>query len=142
MKFLSGQPYSRRSVPSTIAAKTWKDWADALVPWLGTEFGNAQRGMSPAKSRLITSSETLSSSDGLVLVDATAGNVSVTLLDPADAGDNVVTIKRIDASGNTVTLVGTIDGSANPTLAQWKSKTIWSYAPSGSSAYWLSVAVV
>jgi len=107
---------------------------------LGIEFGNVQRGMARAGSRTLTTSKTLTVHDGLVLVDATAGNISVTLPTIDDVADSVFTIKRIDASINTVTIVGTIDGVASPTLAQWKSKTVWAYAPAGKAGVWYSVA--
>lgn len=54
-------------------------------------------------------------------VDATAGNVTVTL--PAVAAGRRVTVKRTDGSANTVTVSGgatTIDGAASAAVAaQW-----------------------
>lgn len=141
MRFLLGDSYTKRPVP-VPAEGNLREWAKLLVAWLTFEFGNIQRALAPATSRTITASATLTVNDNLVLVDATAGNVSVTLLAPANVGDRIVTIKRIDSSGNTVTIVGTVDNAVNPTLAQWKAKTIWAYAPAGGSASWFTVATV
>lgn len=79
--------------------------------------------------------------DDTVLVDATSGNVTVTLLYALTSylessitinGVNlninkIITVKRIDASGNTVTIDGdtrTIDGSSTITLTANESKRI------------------
>jgi len=71
-----------------------------------------------------TANYTLTVADELVLVDATAGAVTVTL--PAVSGltGRRFWVKKVDASGNAVTLDGngaeTIDGSATYALAaQW-----------------------
>lgn len=60
--------------------------------------------------------------DKLILVDATSGAVTITLLAAATAGDGFrVAIKKIDSSGNAVTIDGngseTIDGNATSTLS-------------------------
>ena len=52
----------------------------------------------------VTTSETLSSSTQFVWVDATKGNVIITLPAAADNTRTVYTIKKIDNSGNTVTI--------------------------------------
>lgn len=62
----------------------------------------------------VTTSETLSSSTQFVWVDATLGNVIVTLGAATDNERTVHTIKKIDSSGHTVTIdangTETIDG--------------------------------
>lgn len=60
--------------------------------------------------------------DKLILVDATSGAVTITLLAAATAGDGFrVAIKKIDSSGNAVTVDGnlseTIDGATTSTLS-------------------------
>ena len=60
--------------------------------------------------------------DKLILVDATSGAVTITLLAAATAGDGFrVAIKKVDASANAVTIDGnsseTIDGNATSTLS-------------------------
>lgn len=65
-----------------------------------------------------------------ILVDATSGNVTITLIAAASAGDGFeVTIKKIDATANTVIIDGnaseTIDGALTQTLtAQYDTLTI------------------
>jgi len=53
--------------------------------------------------------------DFTVLVDATAGAVTVTL--PTPTSGRILCVKKTDASANAVTLTGTVDGVVNPTLA-------------------------
>lgn len=60
--------------------------------------------------------------DRLILVDATSGAVTITLLAAATAGNGFrVAIKKIDSSGNSVTIDGnlseTIDGNTTSTLS-------------------------
>lgn len=57
--------------------------------------------------------------DRLVYVDATSGNVTVTLTDPAGWCNDQIRIKRTDTSANTVTVASAalIDGSASIVLA-------------------------
>ena len=91
--------------------------------------------------KTVTADYNILSYDDTVLVDATSGNVTVTLLYALTSylessitinGVNlninkIITIKRIDASGNTVTIDGdtrTIDGSATITLTANESKRI------------------
>jgi len=68
-------------------------------------------------------------SGGIQLVDATSGNITVTLGPAADLDGFKFTIKKTDASGNTVTLdadgVETIDGQTTRILnQQYASLTI------------------
>lgn len=83
----------------------------------------------------VTANTTLSSAHHTVLVDATAGNITLTLPTAASAYSGgvgrVYNVKKIDASENTVTVDGasaeTIDGAATQVLtAQWQSMTIQS----------------
>lgn len=84
--------------------------------------------------KTVTADYNILAYDDTVLVDATAGNVTVTLLYALTSYlesvininsitvniNKIITIKRIDASGNTVTIDGdtrTIDGAATITLA-------------------------
>lgn len=66
----------------------------------------------------------------LVLVDATAAAVTVTLPIAAKSTHREIMVKKIDASANAVTIDGngseTIDGAANTALAtQWKAKRLY-----------------
>ncbi len=146
MQSISAEPYNKRPVPSPTGAATPSDlqtWAKKIAAFLNFEFGNVQRGSARATSKTVTANTLLTPFDGLVLVDATGGNISVTLPTPEDQRDTVITVKRIDASGHTVTIVGTIDGAVNPTLAaQWKSKTMWAHVPASGAGSWFTVASV
>lgn len=141
MQSISSQPYSKRPVPTPKDAKL-ADWADRLAAWLATEFGNVQRGSIRASSQTVTADYTAKVTDGLILVDATLGNVDVTLPLPATVHDMQVCIKRIDGSGNTVTIIGTIDATTDPTLAQWEAWTIWADISSAPAGTWSLVALV
>lgn len=55
-------------------------------------------------SRVITASYTVEDSPMVILADATAGNIIVTLQSPQFAEGKTVTIQRMDASAFTVTL--------------------------------------
>jgi hypothetical protein len=75
---------------------------------------------------------------GTVLVDATSGNLTVTLPLAADASDRRYTVKKIDVSANTVTIDGdgaeTIDGSATQVLTtQYARITV----QCDGSAWWI-----
>lgn len=139
MQYVTGPGYAKRDVPRV--GSDAKLWPSRLAAWLAAEFGNVQRGMARASSRLVTGDTTARTSDGLILGDTTAGAFTVTLPDPATVPDMVVTIKRISAGAHALTIGGTVDGALNPTLgSQYASKTMWAFAPAGSSANWYLVA--
>ncbi len=134
MQSISAQPYSKRPVPTDLTQ---------LSAWLTIELGNIQRGMIQPASKTISTNYTATTSDGLLLVDTTAGAISVTLPDPNRVHDMVVTIKRISAGAHNVTIVGTVDGTVNPSLtAQWKALTVWAHVPSPGSGAWYEIASV
>lgn len=73
--------------------------------------------------RTVTSDTTLNEDDNFVYVDASGGNITITL-PPVSAGiiaGQVIHIKRIDDSANTVTIDGdgaeVIDGQSTQTIA-------------------------
>ena len=70
--------------------------------------------------RTITSSDSLQESDDTLFVDASGGNVTVTLLDPTSSRSKIHNIKKIDGTANTVTFStpsGTIEFGNNIDLA-------------------------
>lgn len=73
-----------------------------------------------------TASYTVQEIDGLVLIDTTAGNVTVTLPDVKYKG-NRYTVKRVTAGANTLTIQGAsgnVDGAGSTTIAtQYQAKT-------------------
>lgn len=108
MAITSARPlYSKRDIPPAY------DRA-----WLSTEFGNIQRAILPPTIRLIKTSGTVkpTARDNLLLINATAGPVTVDLEQPARVHGLVLTIKKIDASANAITILGTVDGVVNPTI--------------------------
>ena len=81
------------------------------VVWLDTA-SSGSGGTGIVSVREISASETITTSDNVVLVDATSAAVTVTL--PAVSGNSgrVFHIKKIDASGNAVT----VDGASSETI--------------------------
>lgn len=76
-----------------------------------------------------TANYTATATDHTILVDATAGVVTITLPAAAASVGREYAIKKIDASANAVTIDGNgaelIDGAATQSLAtQWKSMII------------------
>lgn len=86
----------------------------------------------PVAIRLVTSSVTLLSTDQIILVDATAGNIIITI-PTASSGSFAWNIWRIDNSSNTVTLVrsGTDTGTGPNVLTS--AGTSISVASDGTS---------
>jgi hypothetical protein len=89
--------------------------SDARRGWQGSvpAVGNLRPAF-----RTITASGAVLPTDGVILVDATAGAVTVTL-QSAGIGVGEVVIKKKDSSGNAVTIAppsGTIDGAASVAL--------------------------
>jgi hypothetical protein len=102
----------------------------------GLKIVNGQQGF---VSNVHSANYTVTVLDDTVLVDATAGPVTITLISAAWT-PNVYTVKKIDASANAVTVAAqageTIDGAATASLpAQWSSvnlfparvSTVWSW---------------
>lgn len=87
-------------------------------------------GVLPAfGTRTVTTTTTLVSSDHLVLVDATAGAVTIELPPAASKEGFQIAVKKIDSSVNAVTVDGsaseTIDGATTKALsAQYDSVTV------------------
>jgi len=66
---------------------------------------------------------TVLATDETLLVNATGGNVTLTL--PTATAGRTLAIKKTDASANTVQLTGTVDTVVNPTLGtQFQSRVI------------------
>ena len=74
----------------------------------------------------ITSSYTQNQNDAIILADATAGSITITLLPALEWEQKRLTVKKIDSSGNSVVVdasgAETIDGAANKsTSTQYNS---------------------
>jgi hypothetical protein len=84
--------------------------------FFNVELARIQKAMPSYVIRSVTSSTALNTNDGMLVVDATSGAVTVTLMNPNLASGQPVTIKKSDSSANAVTIGGTVDGTANRTL--------------------------
>ena len=94
-------------------------------------------GQMAYQAAYVTANYSVSIIDDTILVDASAGNVTVTLISAAWT-PNVYTIKRLDSSGNTVALATidgqTIDGASTLTITgPWSKATV---APARVSGTW------
>lgn len=135
--WIAAQAYTKRTMPDVKAG------LQGLLAFLSVEFGNVQRGIARAGSRVVTGNTTVVATDGLILVDTTTAAVTVTLPAANSVLDMLVTIKRISGGAHAVTISGTVDGAVNPTLgSQYAALTLWAYAPSTGAGTWYTVAKV
>ncbi|MFD7554117.1 hypothetical protein ACFV9E_06205 [Streptomyces sp. NPDC059835] len=96
-------------------------------------------GQVPYPVRSVSTSQTVRIIDEVLLVDASGGNRTITLISAA-ATPNRYTVKKVDSSGNTVTIAAagaeTIDGAGTKVLSsQWDKATV---IPSGGNWYVVS----
>ena len=111
-----GGAYNRRPVP--------KDYDS---DWLAQEHQLLQQSIGPFVARSVATSVTQLSTDRYLLVDASGGARTVTLLVPSQWPPFPLTIIKTDSSANAVTLSGTVDGVVNPTLPlQYAARTLFS----------------
>lgn len=103
---------------------------------LRTALGNLARSVSPMTTRTTTVDTTATVTDDLIVCETTAlVDISVTL--PAVAQVQFLRVTIINVGAGTVTVLGTVSGSADPTLAQWKSMTVQT-----DGVRWMKVAEV
>lgn len=113
----------RRDAPTLEFQVLWQNLARAIESD-GTDILNLQafeaRIGGYFGTRSVTATGALAVDDGLVLANATAGNITLTLPTAASASGLRIAVKKTDASLNTVTIDGngaeTIDGAANRVL--------------------------
>lgn len=110
-------------VPSSMASMP--EWQRIVA----SELNNAPWANTNTVEK--TADYTAAQGDDLILMDAAAANLTVTL-PPANQFDRkTFKVKKIDASANTVTIDGdgsTIDGAATDVLsAQWESRTVTAF---------------
>lgn len=130
------EQYNKRALPPVPqSASTPKEALAAttkLTDFLTRELNGIDRGIKALRltpTRTITASDNITINDGVLLVDATAGNVTMTLPDVVTEAGRTYTIKKTDASANTVTVLPTspttIDGAVSVVLtAQNQSVTV------------------
>lgn len=104
---LARPPYTKRKAPA---------------PFFDTELGNIERAIPSSRVRTVFADDRPTTADFLVLYDATAGAITVTL-PPADQVQGLqLVLQKSDNSGNAVTIVGNIAGaSTTPLSTQWQS---------------------
>lgn len=111
-----------------------------LISEPGSATGLGWEPIGFQRAQVKTADYTIETTDGLILVDATAGPVTITLPDPTLANIQV-TVKKIDASANAVTIDGdgvNIDGSGTQSLtAQYQAVTM---ASEEDTAQWWIVS--
>ena len=89
-----------------VSATTITTGASADLEYRAYDISNAYDPYNTnfTPSRVITADYTVEDSPLVILADATAGNIVVTLQSPQFAEGKTVTIQRLDATANTVTL--------------------------------------
>lgn len=106
--------------------------ADLIKAWDGIASeieGELRRvGQRSNASRAVSVNVTLGPTDDILLVDASAGDVTIALPPASVLRGRTFTVKKIDASANDVTIEPdgseTIDGAANESVSsQWDSTT-------------------
>ena len=111
-----------------------------LLSGTGSDCGAGGGGTTTTPFTIVTTNTTLTTGETAVLVNATSGNVTITL--PTAASSNYeYTIKRIDSSANTVTVATTsaqtIDGATTQVIVgQYNSMTVKA-DNSGSPNWWI-----
>lgn len=101
------------------------DTAEADIDALQAAMVAAHDGHLTLSVRAVTANTAVNATDYLILVDATAGNVTVTM--PAPQNGRQLCVKRIDASANTVSIAAAanIDGAASKAITpQYASLTV------------------
>ena len=84
----------------------------------------------------VSANYTMQRGDAVILVDATAGAVTVSLQSPAEAMHKTISVRKIDTSANTVAVVppsGKVDGASTLVLTLASPKV--TLASSGGSYY-------
>lgn len=91
----------------------WITAAEGAIATLQGQVATLGNGSLKLGVRKITASATANGTDYLILADAAAGNIVVTL--PALTNGRSIAVKKIDATGNTVSIASAanIDGAAS-----------------------------
>lgn len=123
---LARPKYTKLPVPTSYSSQ-----------FLATEFGNVQRAIPSVQVRTIFGDDRPTTSDSVILCDASSGPITITLQDPSLVQGLVLTIKKTTAP-NTVTIIGTFDGAANHVLTtQYASVTF----VAGPTMYFITATV-
>jgi hypothetical protein len=112
-----------------------------ILVWNGTKYivgslANVAGGSQPRNTQPITADYSVAAADRTLLVDASAGQVVVTLLGASAASGVPLDVKKIDSSANQVIVSGAqnIDGALTaPLTSQYEGITVLS----DNSQYWI-----
>lgn len=115
-----------RTVPETFNRQDWP----RLVAKAVNENGRAIGALETPPTRTLTATGSAGASDYLLLVNATAGAVTVNLPAAANSNGVYLIVKKTDASVNAVTVdangAETIDGAATQVItAQYDAVTVF-----------------
>lgn len=89
---------------------------DYRAGWLRTQLSYIARAIWQPVSRAVTGATTVEADDELLLVDCTAGGVTVTFPPAIQMQFAQITVKKVDSGANVITLAGTVDGVVNMTI--------------------------
>lgn len=138
---MPGKPVPYQQWPPNEELRIWRvvrDLEETVSSLTGGTGGTTTGATLVLTVRTVTGDATLTNADGLVLADASAAALTITL--PAAAGNTglVVEIKKTDATGSAVTVQSafgeTIDLGGDAVISV--SMTALSFASDGSS-WWI-----
>lgn len=128
------QPTYMDAVAGSIGANTYARLSSAGLLVVPGTPGNSVRALSTfevsgsfgLKATAKTSNFTVGSSDTSYFVDATAGNVTITLVNANTCAGRIYAFERVDITSNAVAFSGTIQGVASFQLSQGETLVIQS----------------
>ena len=98
---------------------------------LRTQFATSSQGVSNLRSISVTQSRELDAM-GLYIIDATAGNITITVPTAAGRENYMYELIRIDLSANTVTVIPTgsetMSGMTDYVMRQWTDVQLFAYS--------------
>ena len=89
---------------------------DYRAGWMRQTLAYISRAIWQPVSRAVIASTTVDASDELLLVDCTAGGVTVTFPPAIQMQFAQITVKKVDSGANVITLAGTVDSVVNMTI--------------------------
>jgi len=118
------------NAPITKPENVWAEEMEKAIIEFSREVDDILRNNQPCNIETTTVSKTAGNKN-VILVDATSGNLTITLPPAKIMEGAAYTVKKIDVSANTVTIDGdgseTIDGATTKVLStQWDVETVTS----------------
>ena len=132
IKVLPDTSISSSNVVTSIAGQTGAFTCGANITCSGNVISSSGGG-GAVNIRTITTNSTLLTTDNTILIDATSGPITLTLMSAVTGTGRIFNIKKIDSTPNVVTIKGNaaeiIDGSNTQIITiQWVSYSIQSNA--------------